>query len=579
MRHSRKFSGTFAAVIVLSCLTASISANDLFRFNAKGGFAAEEDMIVEHQLVDDGRKLILVGEKFIQVWDVEGAKLVSSTPHGIPQFAPVKGFVSKYLLLGLPKILKWQPYLIDPQGKWLATIEKATPDKPFRSAVIRDVTTAKRIAVLELPNVSMDYISYDAGKGEILTFGQAGQAASFVNWNKETFKPRLVLAFDDYEWHQTIRNGTKMIVGSGDSKGVGWLKLGVKQGDKLTLRDVKTGAVEKEFTAKGLLPRTPFQDTALSEDEKHLYSQRDDRLFVWEIDGDGQPKFEIVSVDPRIKPRLETFAGRRYLVVSVDQKLAVYDIAGDGKPNFTISPKAATEDVDFLDASADDGHIAAEDEREILVLKAIGKGEPVFRILRQSLNERLYNVNFIDGGRYLSVTRVNRKEKKPVRTELFDPATGKVVFDIPIAIGVKPTFTSDKRYLYSTELGVAMFWDFAEKRAFCIPLETYTPSTTNSDGTTNNDSSYNVERIDLSPDEKYVLRYGDDTVTVFDMATGHAVQSIFDNAKVKYDKKSRVKRSGLGDAGWALGGRVVYAFDKDEFFGKRRMVSFWTRSN
>jgi hypothetical protein len=212
------------------------------------------------------------------------------------------------------------------------------------------------------------------------------------------------------------------------------------------------------------------------------------------------------------------------------------------------------------------------------VLKMDGKGEPVFTVSRQSISERLYNANFIDDGKYLSVARVNRKEKKPDRTELYDPATGKVLFDIPAGIGSKPNFTADKRYLYSTALGSATFWDFAERRAFRISLQTYTPSSTNHDGTTTNDSPVNVQWVELSPDERYILRYGYDTVTVFDIATGNEVQSIFDSAKVKYNKWNKVKQSGLSTAGWAAGGRVVYAFDQGGFFGKRRAVSFWSRN-
>ena len=44
-----------------------------------------------------------------------------------------------------------------------------------------------------------------------------------------------------------------MLVGSGDTK-ILWTAI-TKEGDNLTLRDVKTGAVEKEFTAKEILEK------------------------------------------------------------------------------------------------------------------------------------------------------------------------------------------------------------------------------------------------------------------------------------------------------------------------------------
>ncbi len=560
-------------------VSANISHSaDLLQFTAKAGFVQADDIIVEHKLVDDGHKLLLIGQQNIQLWDVASGKLVSTTPHHIAQFGP-KGFVSNLFTLGLVELFTWRPFYVDPAGKWIATIEKANANVDHKSVVIRDLTSAEQVATLDLPEISTDYISFDEKNGELLTFGQTGQAAALANWSIDTFKLRRKIAFDDYEWHQFLDGERKMVVGSGDSKTV-WSGGNVKQGDRLTLRDVKSGAVEKEFTATGLLPRSPFQETTISADEKFLFSKRDDRLFVWEIGGNGQPRFEITSGDPKSKAKFIRIIGGRYIVSSVDKKFVIYDIAGSGSPLYSISAKVPTDSILLYDSTADGKYVVFADDSEATVLETGGNGTPLYKIARQSEKERFSTIAFSEDPDYLFISRVNRSEKRPDRTEFYDIKSGKIVFEIPTTLGSDAKSTPSGKFLYSTKLGNVTFWNNDEKRFFNIPLEVDTPSVSYDPHSTVyvDTTPYNAERISISPDEKYILRYGDDVVSVFDIETGNEVQSIFDRQKVKYDKNNKVKKSGLGDAAWAADGRAVYAFDTGGFLGRQRTVSFWTRN-
>jgi hypothetical protein len=566
---------TFFVLFLQLALTFSAFGSDLFKYKGRVGFTQAEDFIVDHQLIDNGTKLLLIGQKYFQVWDVETSRLVSSAPHEIPQFAP-KGFVSAYLLLGLPTLLSWRSYLVDPDSKWIMTIERPDEKRP-RIAVVRDIATAKRIASIDLPNISIDYISFGELNDEIFSIGKTDLRAAIAVWDRKTFKLKRQLIVEEYKWHQFIRNGAKAIVGSGDSK-ILWSGPNIKQGDHLTLRDGGTGSIEKEFTAKDLKPRTAFQETTVTIDEKYLVSKRDDRIFVWEIDGDGQPKFEVAKSHPKEDLELISVVGGRHLVLSVDKKLLVYDLAGVGKPKYTLQSKVPDTTVRLVNSAKDGKYILVADGLDLFVLETAGIGEPIFKILRQSEKERFSSIGFTDEN-YLIITRVNRTEKKPERTEFYDPGTGKIIYDLPIAPGSTVKFTANKKYLYTEGLGATLVWNFAEQKAFIISLKTVTPSSSDSqDNTSYDNSPYNAESTELSPDEKYILRYGDDVVSVFDIETGNEIQSIFDVAKVKYDKKNKVKKSGLGNAGWAADGRIVYAFEGGGLFSRGKTVSFWARN-
>lgn len=570
MKAVKAFLWTTFFVAGFFVAAAPVAANDdVLKFKANIGFDKSEDVIVEHKFLADGKRILLIGEKYLQIWDVENAKLLNSAPHKIPQFAP-KGFVSTFLLAGIPNILNWRPYLIDPQGRWIITIE-ATADKKIKSAVVRDLQTVKQIAVLDLPNISTDYVSFDDRKGEIITFGQQDKTASFANWNAATFQVEKTISINDYKWHQLISDEHKMLVGAGDTK---ISQLGMsKEGGNLTLRDVKTGAIEKEYTAKNLLPRTSFTETIVGKDEKFLISKRDNRIFVWDVNGDGSPRFEISAKNPKDDFEFKNLVGGQFIFIALNKKLLVYDVEGSGAPKYELASAAPISTVNLMDRTLDNRYMVVADDAKLSVIEIAGSGKPLYEIVRESEKERFNTIKFADDEKYLIVGRANRSEKKPSRTEFYDLETGKLAFEIPAYLSSDVIFTADKKFLYDETLGGTLVWNFAEKKSFVIPLDVYYPDT--------NDSAYahqspsNIERTRLSPDNKFILRYGNDLVSVFDIETGKEIQTIFNAEKVKYKKDNQIKDSGLGNAGWSENGKYVYAFNEGGLFGRSRSVGFW----
>ena len=247
------------ALTLMLALAAAVFAadGDVLEFKARIGFTNGEDKIVEYRFIDSDRKLLIIGERNLQLWDVENGKLLNSVVHQLPQFTPSRGFVNKYLALGLLDAFNWRPFVINDDGDWIITAER-TGTNPLRSAVVRDLQTLKQIAVMDLPNVSTESIAYDENRGEILTYGVTEKTAAFASWKEDKFTLKQLVTVDQYKWHQTIRDEEKMVVGSGSTK-VLMSGPNIKEGDHLTLRDVKTGAVEKEYTAPNLKPETAFQ--------------------------------------------------------------------------------------------------------------------------------------------------------------------------------------------------------------------------------------------------------------------------------------------------------------------------------
>ena len=592
------------------------NGNEVVEFKSKIGFINNEDKIANHEFLENGKKILIIGQKNLQLWDVENTKLLISVPHQIGQFAP-SSFVTTYLLLGIPRILNWRPFLVDPQGKWIITIEKVGTN-PARSAIVRNLQDLKQIAVLDLPAVSTDYVALDDNKNELLTFGTSFKNAAFATWDKEKFTSKDIVSVQEYKWHQKIRDDRKILVGSGDTK-TAWTGINSKQGDTLTLRDVKTGAIEKEFTAKNLKPETSYQETTVSADEKYLIAKRTDRIFVWDIDGDGSPRFEVSNPDPKGSFSFKEIRDMKYIVVKVDEQLRVYDIAGNGTPMLAVSPQNPKEDLDFVKivkdrfilvyadgklrvydsqgsaalkfeivsdtpedsiyfcgATGDGKYIAVRDDRKVSVFELSGDGKPLYEIVRQSEKERFPTVKIIEDKNLLVVARVNRSEKKEPKTEFYEIKSGKLAFDAAFAAGYDLRFTPDGKYVYQTELGSFSVWNIAARRLLFIPLDVYYPETDPS----KNPAAYwerseNTEYADFSPDYRYILRHGDDVTEVYETESGNVVKTLFDPAKVKYNKQNKVKKSGLGEAGWVKNGKYVFAFEPENMLSSTNTVSFW----
>ena len=601
----RKFLAALTLLFVVA-MFVSAADTDVLEFKSKLGFTNGEDKIIEYRFLDSERKLLIIGEKGLQLWDVESGKLLHSAAHQIPQFTPSGGFVKNLL-----NAFRWRSFVISDDGEWMITVEKIGTN-PLRAAVVRDLVTLKQIAVLELPNISTESIAYDEDRGEILTFGITEKNAAFARWKEYNFMLKELVAVDQYKWHQTIRDDEKIVVGSGSTK-VLLSGPNIKEGEHLTLRDVKTGKVEKEYTAPNLKPETAFQETTVSWNEDFLISKRNDRIFVWEIDGSGQPRFEISNPNPKGEFSFMGIIDKRFIVVKIDRRLCVYDVEGNGVPLFEVAQETPKEDLSFRhiiygrfvlvqadnklrvydtiegtklkyeiapqnpkdttelrDLSMDGRFIAITDDRRVAVYELAGDGKPLIEVVRNSEKERFPATGFLRQRNLFIVARVNKSEKKEPRTEFYDLPTGKPAFETSFAAGGEVLFTPNNKYLFQEEFGKFMLWNIAEKKLTQIPLKTQSSG----------DYIENADYIEFSPDYRYILRYGKGVTAIFETETGRQLQILFDSAKVEYDKQNNIKDSGLGKAGWIRNGKYVYAVEEPSTFSiNMRTVNIWKVKN
>ncbi len=362
-----------------------------------------DEKIRARQFFDDERKILIIGDKSLQIWDTDSGKLLVSAAHQISAFAP-RGFVSDVLLLGLPRLFEWRPFTFDIGGKWLITVEKVGA-KDKRSAIVRDLRTLKQIAVLNLPTAPIDDVAFDESRNEIMARGDIGKTNEFAGWSGGSFQLKSAISIDEHKWHQLIDDERKMIVGSGSTKIPG-KDLNLKQDDNLTLRDVKTGAVEKEYTANNLNPKSEFRETTVSEDEKYLIAKRDDRIFVWEIQGDGAPKYEISNPNPKGTFSLKKIADKKFIVVRIDDQLRVYNIEGGGAPKIVVASANPKDDVSYKDLFGD-RYLVAKVEEQFRIYDIKGDGTSFFELAPSAANENISLVDVPDNR--LIVIRVDKK--------------------------------------------------------------------------------------------------------------------------------------------------------------------------
>ncbi len=566
------------SIFVLSVFCFINVNAETLEFKAKIGFDKDQDAIVSYKFIDNGKKVLIVGQRYLQFWDVENAKLLKSIPHNISSFGN-RGFFSS-IFLAISRKTDWNSFFIDPNGSLMISTEK-TIDGKTTSAMVWDLDTANQLAILNLPNsMATDDIFVNREKNEIVTRGQGDISSVFAIWDSQTYKMKSSISIDNYYWHKFIRNNEKIVVGSGDTK-ILWNTSG-KNGLNLTLRDMKTGEIKKEFTADGLLPKTSYLQTLVSKDEKFLLSIRDKRIFVWDIDGNTKPNFEVSAKNPTEKVEFVDLIGRN-LIVSVGKKLVSYDLAGDGTPKYELLSEKNNDSVNLMAKTSDGRFIAVSDDTKTSVIETSGNGKPTFEIVRTSDKERLKRVEFMQDENYLIISRVNKSEKKPERTEFYDINTGKLKLEFPSEIGYSPKFLQGQKFLISNGFYETIVWNMSAKTSFTIRLKTYSPPTLTPDEKVSqpgyDDSIKQIEFTSISPDGKLILKYGGDLVTIFDIETGKEIQTIFNPEKVKFDKTNKVKKSGLDDAGWSEDGKYIYAFGLRGFFGYRETMSFWSVNN
>lgn len=314
-------------LILLSIFTINAQTTPL-KFKAKIGFINSEDKFERYKFIEDGKKAVFVGKNNIQIWDVENLKPVNNlsfTPTKYDYALPVQ----KILLLGLIK-LEWETVEVDPDGRWFVSFEGEKADK---RAVVRDLYDGKQLAILQMP-ANTNTIS--VGNDEISLVSKANKDSDETKigyWNGETLQAKGIISIKDYRFHRRIPGSDKILVGFGKTRRTFVAPINEKSA-QMAIFDLRTGAIEREFTAPNLIADDFYYEAQITKDQKFLLAKRDKRAFVWDLAGNGTPKFEIKSDNLKESVEIGEIIDGKLLPATFGKTTRFYELDGNSQPKY-----------------------------------------------------------------------------------------------------------------------------------------------------------------------------------------------------------------------------------------------------
>ena len=265
----------------------------------------KNDKIISYALLDDDRKLLIVGKKTIQVFDIESSKTISEIPHEMAKFHDFH-YGTK----------------MSPDGNHLLVFDWVSSQNfPIlvkskkRAAVIYDLRTGKLNAVLEGGlNTIWDVFWSENGKTLVTTteWDNRTQEHEICFLDGETLKYRnCVSVFGTISWLKLSKDGTKFFAYiSKEIRNLG-VYLGVQ--NWVGIWDTEKVKLSKKFKLGE--KRCYKSDLFISQNEKFLGVGES----IFEIDGNDLPKFES---EKRIRSSSED---SKYFIVNEKKGLQFFD--------------------------------------------------------------------------------------------------------------------------------------------------------------------------------------------------------------------------------------------------------------
>jgi WD40 repeat protein len=631
-----RIAGLFLTIItfIFPQLVFSQAKREFVKLNSKIGFLKGEDTIKDYKVSEDGSLIFIVGSKTIQLWDVDGGLLLGSSEYIVPKSPTDPGKLAAFLTLGLSTI---PTFNIDrmvksrPEGNYFVTFEG---EKEFRKAVARQITSSEKVAVFDLP-VPAQSVAF--GKSNLLISGKKDKQTSLGIWDAANFRQKSLLSINHYKWHIFLKDEQKIIIGSGDTK-FSWTDF--TQGNKLELRDVEGGKIEKEFTAPNLNPKDYYEQIGFTSDEKRLMARREDRIFVWNVDGDGLPEYVITADDPKssldyIKPveyalfnygdddapdritaptnisatsedeknlkfiitksdnklkvfdiygdgkpllvvtpslpkskaNFAGFVNDRFLIAKADEKLQIYDIYGDGKPKHEFGATKEKGKFRLIGITQDGSYFVVKNNEKLYFYEMNGNGQPISEL--PLFDKDIYSMQFLPGDHLIVKNKRNNK-KEPHISYIYNLRTGELDYEIPFQF-FNPTLSRNKEILYEERTGEYFAWYLPTKQFFSVGLETKT-KTCDADDKNCTPRTYNIEHVELSPNERFFIKYGfsDGNIFIYDAEKTDVAQKIFSAARFSMVPELKIKNVGFDTVKFSKDGKYLFTSERGS-----ESISIW----
>ncbi len=316
----------FLFITLFTCTTFGIvfGQTDTSLFTLKGTFDFENpaEEIVTHRLLGDGRKLWMLGENTVQIWDVEKQKVISSRRHEIDE-------LRRYTL----------DELSPDASKLFYTRRKRIEYGRFESAYVFDLGSLKQMQVFDpSPLISGAWskngkIFYTVSNGPKTDKKDDVKNLVVSFWDGETLAPLRTLTIQDLDWWYLSPDGAQFFTTSVPTKK--WLGLipneMANKATMITVWNTKTGQVAKNLSVGDedfgvltwkLMPSPSGRYMAMV--SKHKSKEEEHRILFWELNGSDAPKYSI-KADPRLSDsNIRYSPDERFFAVDSGKNIQVY---------------------------------------------------------------------------------------------------------------------------------------------------------------------------------------------------------------------------------------------------------------
>ncbi len=279
-----KFSRTLFLLALFAGISFAQSESEILRFKSRIVFNDAKETLVAQKIFDDDQRVVFVGVKTIQFWDLISGTLLASHPHEIPRLDKVDAALafspdaSKVIALDS---FTWR--LIRKEKKVMATVY--------------DLRTGKLITKLERPDESIREAEWSEDGATLVTYNGGSvndKRTEVCFWNGDDFKFRGSVLLKGYVYYKKLLRDGKVFLAQTDNSDSYQFVYGAA--DYLTAWDTRTAQPIQTFSSGGDRQGYPLVGN-LTESEKYAAmsagSYVRQRVSVWRVGGGESPIYEI----------------------------------------------------------------------------------------------------------------------------------------------------------------------------------------------------------------------------------------------------------------------------------------------
>ena len=332
-----QFLKVFIFILFSLILSPAQSETEILQFKARIGFTETDSRIVAQKFFDGDRKLVLIGKKTIQFWDVPNARLIETRLHEIPDLEKFDTIVT-----------------ISPDAKKAIVLDsfnwRLIRKEKKVSASAYDLQTGKLLTVLQRPNESIRDAEWSENGKTLVTYSEIlnDKRTEICFWNGDDFtfrasillKGNLGLRFlskDGERFFSSAENAVKFLTS-------------YKYERNTAVWNTKNGKVEQNFNSNfgRENPNVYSFPQPLSPNGKFLIAPSQGRISVWQIGVSDLPKYIITAAEEDKWFLFKGFSDDgRFVIAFQNKTLEFYDVE-TGKLETSLPNTKSYESVKLL---------------------------------------------------------------------------------------------------------------------------------------------------------------------------------------------------------------------------------------